>query len=135
MNNLNYNEKLSLLHNLLKLTRVDHIESEMEVDFIYRIGEKLNIDPTDVDKLLKQPIDFQPPKEENRRIVLFYTFLLVMGIDGHFSSEEVVFCEEIGFKLGLNPLAVKSLLQKMLNNEGQRLEVSEVVQSFKLYHN
>ena len=40
MNNLNYDQKLSLLHSLLTLIRVDNIESENEVDFIYQLGKK-----------------------------------------------------------------------------------------------
>ena len=80
MNNLNYNEKLSLLHNLLTLTRVDHVESEIEMDFIYKIGKKLNITKIDIDGLLGKKVDFHPPKGEDQRIVLFYTFLLVIKI-------------------------------------------------------
>lgn len=135
MNELNYNEKLSLLQNLLKLTRVDHIESEVEIDFIYRISDKLNILREDVDRLLEQKVDFVPPKEENKRIVLFYTFLLLMGVDGHFSEEEISFCKEIGFKLGLNHLAVHALVEKMLEAKGKQLPAEEVIKYFKLYHN
>ena len=86
MNNLNYNQKLSLLHNLLTLARADRIESESEVDFIYHIGAKLNILKADIDGLMSKKIAFHPPKEEHQRIVLFYTFLLVMRIDDHLSK-------------------------------------------------
>ena len=135
MNNLNYNQKLSLLHNLLTLTRVDHVESDSEVDFIYQIGKKLNIHKTDIEGLLEKEVEFYPPKEEHQRIVLFYTFLLVMKIDGNLALEEKRVCREIGFKLGLNPLAVQNLLNQMINNPKKKVPAIDVINFFKLYHN
>ena len=123
MNNLNYNQKLSLLHNLLKLTRADHFESDCEVDFIYQIGAKLNVLKKDIDGLLSKKIEFQPPKEEHQRIVLFYTFLLVMKIDGKLSKEEIFVCREIGFKLGLNPFAVQNLLEQITDNPKKKFQL------------
>jgi hypothetical protein len=135
MNNLNYNEKLSLLHNLLKLRRVDHEESDLEVDFIYRISDRMSLNREDINNLLRKKVDFHPPKEENKRIVLFYTFLLLMGIDGNLENVEVGFCQEIGFRLGLNQMAVHLLIQKMINNEREKIPAEQVIQFFKLYHN
>lgn len=135
MDNLNYNEKLSLLHNLLNLARVDHEESDLEVDFIYRISDRMSISRADINKLLKQKVDFHPPKEENKRVVLFYTFLLMMGIDGEFTDDEKSVCQEIGFKLGLNQMAVHLLIQKIIENDGAKVPALEVVEFFKLYHN
>lgn len=135
MNDLNYSEKLSLLQNLLRLTRVDNIESEVEIDFIYRISDNLQVSREDVDRLLEQKIEFTPPREENKRIVLFYTYLLLMGVDGNFAKEEINFCKDIGFKLGLNHLAVHSLVEKMVAEQGKKLPAEEVINYFKLYHN
>ena len=135
MNNLNYTEKLSLLHNLLKLRRVDHEESELEVDFIYRISDKMSLNREDISNLLMKNIDFHPPQEENKRIVLFYTFLLLMGVDGHLEDIEVGFCQEIGFRLGLNQMAVHLLIEKILNSNRKKIPAEEVINFFKLYHN
>ncbi len=135
MNNLNYNQKLSLLHNLLTLTRADHVESESEVDFIYQIGKKLNIEKSDIDGLIDKEVDFYPPKAEHQRIVLFYTFLLVMKIDGKLSKNEIEVCREIGFKLGLNPFAIHNLLDQLMSNPKKKIPAVDVIKFFKLYHN
>ena len=135
MNNLNYDQKLSLLHNLLTLTRADHVESESEVDFIYQIGKKLNIEKADIDGLMLKEVEFHPPKAEHQRIVLFYTFLLVMKIDGNLSPNEIKVCREIGFKLGLNPFAVHNLLEQMIANPKKKVPAVDVINFFKLYHN
>ena len=135
MNNLNYNQKLSILHSLLTMINIDNIESETEVDFIYQLGVKLGVKKEDVDGLVDKTIEFFPPKAEHQRIVLFYTFLLVMKIDGVLSSNERKVCEDIGFKLGLNPFAVQNLLDTMLSNPEKKVPAIDVVNFFKLYHN
>ena len=135
MNNLNYNQKLSILHSLLTMINIDNIESETEVDFIYQLGVKLGVKKEDVDGLVDKTIEFFPPKAEHQRIVLFYTFLLVMKIDGVLSSNERKVCEDIGFKLGLNPFAVQNLLDTMFSNPEHKVPAIDVVNFFKLYHN
>lgn len=135
MQNLNYKQKLSLLHNLLNLTLVDQVESEVEIDFIYQIGEKLDVEKNDIDALLGADIDFAAPKAEDERIVLFYTFVLVMRIDGVVTPAEISFCKEIGLKMGLNPFAVNNLLKSIEANPTKQVPAVEVVNFFKLYHN
>lgn len=135
MNNLNYNQKLSILHSLLTMINIDNIESETEVDFIYQLGVKLGVKKKDVDGLVDKTLEFFPPKAEHQRIVLFYTFLLVMKIDGVLSPNEMKVCGDIGFKLGLNPFAVQNLLDTMLCNPEKKVPAVDVVNFFKLYHN
>lgn len=135
MNNLNYDQKLSLLHSLLTLIRVDNIESENEVDFIYQLGKKLSVKKEDINGLVNKTLEFYPPKAEHQRIVLFYTFLLVMKIDGVLSQNELKMCSDIGFKLGLNPFAVKNLLDTMFANPEKKVPAIDVINFFKLYHN
>ena len=126
---------MSILHSLLTMINIDNIESETEVDFIYQLGVKLGVKKEDVDGLVDKTIEFFPPKAEHQRIVLFYTFLLVMKIDGVLSSNERKVCEDIGFKLGLNPFAVQNLLDTMLSNPEKKVHAIDVVNFFKLYHN
>ena len=135
MNNLSYNQKLSILHSLLTMINIDNIESDTEVDFIYKLGVKLGVKKEDVDGLVDKTLEFFPPKAEHQRIVLFYTFLLVMKIDGVLSFSERKVCEDIGFKLGLNPFAVQNLLDTMLSNPEKKVPAIDVVNFFKLYHN
>ncbi len=135
MNNLNYNQKLSILHSLLTMINVDNIESSTELDFIYHLGAKLGVKKSDVDGLVDRSLEFFPPKAEHQRIVLFYTFLLVMKLDGVLSIKERKVCEDIGFKLGLNPFAVQNLIESMLSNPEKKVPAIDVINFFKLYHN
>tara|TARA_Y100000589_G_scaffold92405_1_gene87209 strand:+ start:2490 stop:2834 length:345 start_codon:yes stop_codon:yes gene_type:complete len=114
---------------------VDNIESENEVDFIYQLGKKLEVKKEDIDGLVNRTLEFCPPKAEHQRIVLFYTFLLVMKIDGVLTSEEINMCGDIGFKLGLNPFAVKNLLDTMFADPEKKVPAIDVINFFKLYHN
>ena len=126
---------MSILHSLLSMINVDNIESETELDFIYQLGVKLGVKREDVDGLVDKTLEFFPPKAEHQRIVLFYTFLLVMKLDGVLSTNERKVCEDIGFKLGLNPFAVQNLIDTMLSNPEKKVPAIDVVNFFKLYHN
>ena len=117
------------------MINVDNIESETELDFIYQLGVKLGVKREDVDGLVDKTLEFFPPKAEHQRIVLFYTFLLVMKLDGVLSTNERKVCEDIGFKLGLNPFAVQNLIDTMLSNPEKKVPAIDVVKFFKLYHN
>ena len=102
MLNLSYKEKLSLVKDLLTLASVDHLESENEIEFVHQLGRKLGLEQSDIDGLVKKDIEFQPPVTEDLRISIFYTFILVVKVDGIVAHEEVQFCREVGLKLGLN---------------------------------
>tara|TARA_Y100000766_G_C18836849_1_gene570891 strand:- start:727 stop:1080 length:354 start_codon:yes stop_codon:yes gene_type:complete len=117
------------------MINVDNIESDTELDFIYQLGVKLGVKRQDVDGLVDRTLEFFPPKAEHQRIVLFYTFLLVMKLDGVLSINERKTCEDIGFKLGLNPFAVQNLIDTMLSNPEKKVPAIDVVNFFKLYHN
>ena len=58
-----------------------------------------------------------------------------MKIDGVLSPNEIKMCSDIGFKLGLNPFAVKNLLDTMFANPEKKVPAIDVINFFKLYHN
>lgn len=132
---LSYKEKISLLKDLLLLTRVDNVESEVEVDFVYELGRRLAIEQTDIDTLLQRKVEFTPPEQEHTRITIFYTYILVVKVDGRIAKEEIDFCREVGLKLGLNQLAVNNLLKAVSAHPEKNFSPNEVVQFFKLHHN
>lgn len=135
MLNLSYKEKLSLVKDLLTLASVDHLESENEIEFVHQLGRKLGLEQSDIDGLVKKDIEFQPPVTEDLRISIFYTFILVVKVDGIVAHEEVQFCREVGLKLGLNQLAVNNLLKRVADYPEENLPPNEVIGFFKLHHN
>jgi hypothetical protein len=74
-------------------------------------------------------------KEENSRIIVFYSFLKMLGKDRLNQLNFVLLTKETGLKLGLNSIGVAQLLFKFRRNEIAATKIKEVVQLFKIYNN
>jgi hypothetical protein len=74
-------------------------------------------------------------KEENSRIIVFYSFLKILGKDRLNQLNFVLLAKETGLKLGLNSIGVAQLLFKFRRNEIAATKIKEVVQLFKIYNN
>ena len=53
----NYQEKLSHINDLVKLSRIDGEESHMEMNFINSVASRLGIEKLDVDHIKEGKID------------------------------------------------------------------------------
>ena len=130
-----HDEKLSLLQDLINLSKVDEKVTYMEQNFIFTIAQGLGIDKVEMEELLKNPIDFTPQENEMDRITHFYRLLLMMGVDQESHIREQEFCKEIGLKMGLNPIAMKEIIDRILASESHQLTPQEIIEIFKAYHN
>jgi len=68
----NHQEKLSLLQDLIALSKVDGNASFIEENFIYSIATKLGISVIELNQLKNNPVDYTPENKETDRIVQFY---------------------------------------------------------------
>ena len=130
-----YEEKLSLLRELIKLSRIDNDEADIEQDFIYDVAEKLNIHKADVETLRFDDFKFTPPKHEHQRIYNFYSLVLLMGIDNVVYDEEMDFCRLLGFRMGLNPMAVEEILKRVEEEPKKIIPSDEIIEIFKASYN
>lgn len=132
-----YQEKLSHLNDLIKLSRVDGYESRIETNFIDSVAEKLGVHENDLEDLKseKLKIKFSPPKYEYQIIPQFHRIVLLMGIDRMIYKEEINFCIELGLKMGLNPNAVREIVDKMIFYPNNIIPASELENIFKKYYN
>ncbi len=130
-----YQEKLSLIRELILLSKADQQFTQLEKDFIFSVAEKLGIFAVEVEKLYGEDIPFTPPENEFRRIFHFQSLLLMMGIDHRFSEAEKDFCREMGLRMGLNNWAVGQLIDNMIEKGGKALPPEEVIRIFKAGYN
>jgi hypothetical protein len=132
-----YKEKLSHLKDLIQLSRVDGYESTIESNFIDSVAERLGVDGNDLDHLKTGEIDvdFSPPKYEYQIIPQFHRIVLLMGIDRMIYKEEIQFCMDLGLKMGLNPSAVKEIVDKMIFYPNNIIPAEELESIFKKYYN
>jgi len=130
-----YQEKLSLIKELILLSRIENREKPLEKGFVISIAEKMGVFADEVERLYEEDIPFTPPKDEFQRIFHFQSLLLMMGIDRHFSEAEKDFCKDVGLRMGLNNWSVEQLIENMVEKEGRPLPPEEVITIFKAGYN
>lgn len=108
-----YEEKLSLLAEMVSFAVVDGKLHERELQFLTLVADELQIQPEDFKQLFHQ--EFYPAviKTEFQRIQQFYRLALLMHCDGVLHEREKSAIHQIGITMGLNPYAMKRTLKAM----------------------
>lgn len=132
-----FQEKLSHINDLIKLSLVDGEESHMEINFINSVAARLGIEKNDVRRIKKgeMEITFRTPDKESKVIEQFHRLIILIGIDKLIYKEEVSFCVELGVRMGLNYNAITEVLRKTLRNPAYIMPLDEIEQIFKKYSN
>ena len=86
-------EKLSLLQDLIALSKAENNVSFMETRFINSIALGLGVSANELQKIIESPIKYTPQDREIDRIIQFYRLLLLMGVDTDHHKAEVDFCK------------------------------------------
>ncbi len=132
-----YQEKLSHLNDLIKLSQIDGDASHMEMNFINSVAARMGIEKSEVEKIRdgKTMISFSPPRHESKVIEQFHRVIILMGIDKLIYKEEVSFCVELGVRMGLNYNAITEVLRKTIRNPAYIMHIDEMEKIFKKYSN
>jgi uncharacterized tellurite resistance protein B-like protein len=108
-----YEEKKSLLLEMIAFSAVDGHLHKKEYEFLFLIANELNIEKGGFNDLFHQELPKLPLKTELQRILQFYRLALLMHSDGVVHLKESVAIKEIAIRMGLNPEASKRVLKKM----------------------
>jgi hypothetical protein len=130
-----HQEKLSLLQDLIALSKADNNVSFMEAQFINSIALGLGVSAEELKTIIEMPIKYNPQDREIDRIIQFYRLLLLMGVDTDHHDAEVDFCKNTGLKMGLNPIAINEVIKKLLASEKGMLPPNEIIAIFQTHHN
>lgn len=128
-------EKLSLLTELIKISRADGEVRADEYEFLLLVAKQLNVEKAEFDKLYSDYVDFTPPPLEFERILQFHRLVMLANIDMHLDSKEKELLRKAGLKLGLNPVAVDNLLREMRKSETRMISPERLIEIFQVYHN
>lgn len=134
MNN-QHQEKLSLLQDLIALSKADNNVSFMETQFINSVAMTMGVSPNELQNLKDNPIAYNPQNKEIDRITQFYRLLLLMGVDSDHHEKEIDFCKNTGLKMGLNPIAINEVVKRLLASEKGMLPPNDVIEIFQTFHN
>src|SRR4051812_8177058 len=108
-----YEEKLSLLAEMVTFAVVDGKLHERELQFLRLVAGELCIKNEDLKELFHQEFYPKVIKQEFQRIQQFYRLALLMHCDGVLHEREKIAINEIGIRMGLNPYAMRRVLKAM----------------------
>jgi uncharacterized tellurite resistance protein B-like protein len=130
-----YQEKISLLQEMIAFALVDNQLHDREYDFIEMIAQELEIDKATFMKLFENKAETVVIKDEFNRICQFYRLALLMHVDGVLHENEQNKLNEIGINMGLNPYAMKRVLQLMKKSPTRLIDGDVLVSLFQEQHN
>ena len=108
-----YEEKRSLLLEMIAFSTVDGKLHKREYDFLFIVANELNIVKGGFNDLFHQELPQLPIKSNFQRIQQFYRLALLMHSDGVLHKKETVAIQQIAIDMGLNPEATKRILKLM----------------------
>lgn len=130
-----FEEKRSLLLEMIAFSTVDGHLHKKEVEFLEIVAYEMSLDKAILKDFFHQELPILPIKSEFQRIQQFYRLALLMYIDGVLHINESIAIRQIAIQMGLNPIATKRVL-KLINEAPNAIIDSKVILSiFQEQHN
>lgn len=130
-----YQEKLSILSELIAFARVDYKIKEDEYDFLLSVANLMKVKKTSLDELLKNTAEISVPKTQIDRIVQFHRLLLMMNIDNEQHKKEIEKLHNIGLWMGLPPSAISQVLEVMHQYPNKAVPPKILLNIFRAHYN
>src|SRR6476620_9850866 len=95
-----YEQKLSLLSEMIEFAKVDGELHDRELEFLALVAKELNVEKPVFISLFRQNSDKKIIKSEAQRIHQFYRLALLMHADGNLHEKEHVTIKQLGINMG-----------------------------------
>ena len=129
-----FEEKRSLLLEMISFSIVDGKLHQRELDFIWIVAKELSFTRAEYSDLFHQELPHLPIKSEFQRIQQFYRLALIMHCDGVLHEKESVAIRQITIDMGLNPGATKRVLQMMQESPNAMIDAKALLGMFQEHH-
>ena len=130
-----FEEKLSLLTEMIAFAKIDGQVHEREYDFLTIVAKQLRVDKDVLEGLFNKPADKVVIKSEHQRILQFYRLALLMQADGVLHDNEQVAIREMGINMGLSPFAMKGVLVEMQRSPTGMIDPDMLLALFRAQQN
>jgi len=120
--------KKNHLRNLVALAAIDGHIHEKEIKYLYKIGEKYQLKPPQIKKILDQKENIEPeiPEPHHQKIALLYDLVGMMMADNIIEDAEMEFCKRMFLKFGYKEL----LIDEMIDLYRQGVDDTEIWEDF-----
>jgi hypothetical protein len=132
---INRVEKLSLLSEMIAFAQADDSIKSIEYKFLFSIAKQLDISKDDFDYLFENPVTYLHLKSHSERIVQFHRLVLLMNLDKHISSKELVKLHNFGLRMGLSHDAINRVLDLMESFPNRMVPPDFLIDIFKVQYN
>ena len=126
-----YEEKLSLLSEMIAFAVVDGKLHDREYQFLSIVAQSLQLKKEDFKNLFHEELKPIPMKSEAQRIQQFYRLALLMHCDGVLHEKEEIAIKQMGVNMGLNPFAIKRILKAMEQSPTRMIDGETLINIFK----
>ena len=130
-----YEEKRSLLLEMIAFSTVDGQLHKKEYDFLFVVANELNIEKGGFNDLFHQELPILPVESDFQRIQQFYRLALLMHRDGLLHKKEAVAIQQIALGMGLNPTATKRILKMMKEAPNATIDAEVLLDVFQEQYN
>lgn len=130
-----FEEKRSLLLEMIAFSTVDGQLHKREYEFLSIVAHELHVDKDVFDDLFHQELPQILVKSEFGRIQQFYRLALLMHSDGVLHTKEDGAIQQITLNMGLNPVATKRILKMMEKGANPIIDPEVLLRIFKEQHN
>lgn len=130
-----YEEKISLLLEMISFATVDGSLHKNEYIFLGIVAKELNLSEAVFNDLFHQELPVLVIKSEFERFHQFYRLALLMHSDGVIHSKEETAIQQIGINMGLNPVVTNRILKMMKKNQSPIIAADVLLEIFKEQHN
>jgi uncharacterized tellurite resistance protein B-like protein len=130
-----FEEKLSLLSEMIAFAKVDGQIHEREYQFLAIVAAQLRVDKNTFDSLFDREVERVVIKNEHQRVLQFYRLALLMHADGVLHENEQIAIREMGVNMGLSPFAMKSVLLEMQKSPTGLIDPDILLALFRAQHN
>jgi len=130
-----YEERISLLNEMISFSIVDGRLHEREYDFLVLVASSLQIEKEAFNDLFHNEIMPTPIKSEFQRIQQFYRLALLMHVDGVLHHKEEVAIRQFAINMGLNPSATRRMLEMIKVSPSTVIHPDYLMEVFKEQHN
>ncbi len=130
-----FEEKRSLLLEMIAFSTVDGQLHKREYDFLAIIAQELQINKEEFKQFFHEELPHLTIKTEFLRIQQFYRLALLMFSDGILHEKEMITIQQIALDMGLNPVATKRILKLMQNAPNAIIDGAILLNVFQEQHN
>ena len=129
-----FEEKLSILSEMIAFARADHVISDSEYHFLMSVAEQLGVDQETFESLFETKVKKIMPKTQAERILQFHRLVLLMNVDEQHELE-VTKLHNIGLGMGLPPTAIEQVLEIMHKYPNKIVPPDVLINIFKAHYN